>query len=71
MSLRLIDDAATIARRAWSMRLIYLSVVLGAIEVAMPFLAPEQPSRIFGLLSVLVGIGAGIARVVSQPALHR
>jgi hypothetical protein len=68
--MRLINDAAKIARRAWSMRLIYASVILGAVDVALPFFAPEQPSRAFGVLSVLVGIGAGVARVVSQPRLH-
>ena len=53
------------------MRMIYASVVLGAVDVAMPFFAPEQPSGIFGVLSVLVGIAAGVARVVSQPGLHK
>jgi hypothetical protein len=68
---KLIEDAATVARGAWSMRMIYASVVLGAVDVAMPFFAPEQPSGIFGVLSVLVGIAAGVARVVSQPGLHK
>ena len=71
MILRLIDDAATIARRAWSMRLIYLSVVLGAIDVALPFFAPGEPSMVFGVLSVLVGIAAGVARLIPQPRMHR
>jgi hypothetical protein len=69
--MKFIDDAAKVARGAWSMRMIYASVVLGAIDVALPFFAPEQPSRIFGVLSVLVGIAAGVARVVSQPGLHK
>ena len=69
--MKLIDDAGKIARHAWSMRMIYASVILGAIDVAMPFLAPEQPSRVFGVLSVAVGIAAGVARVVSQPGLHK
>lgn len=68
--MKLVDDAARIARRAWSMRLIYASVVLGAVDVAMPYFAPEQPSRTFGLLSVVVGIGAAGARLVAQPKLR-
>lgn len=68
--MKLIGDAARIARRAWSMRLIYASVVLGAIDMALPYFAPEKPSRLFGLLSVVVGIGAGVARLVAQPKLR-
>ena len=69
--MRLIEDAAKIARRAWSMRLIYASVILGFVDVALPFFAPEQPSRAFGVLSVVVGIAAGIARLIPQPGMRR
>ena len=69
--MKLIDNAGKIAKHAWSMRMIYASVVLGAIDVALPFFAPEQPSRVFGVLSVLVGIAAGVARVWRQPGLYK
>jgi hypothetical protein len=69
--MRFVADAAKIARRAWSMRLIYASVILGAVDVALPFFAPEQPSRAFGVLSVLVGIAAGVARLIPQPRMRR
>ena len=68
--MKLIDDAMHIARRAWSMRLIYVSVVTGAVDVALPYFAPEHPSRVFGLLSVVVGVAAGVARLVPQPKLR-
>lgn len=68
--MRLIDDAAKIARRAWSMRLIYASVLLGAVDMAMPYFAPDKPSRAFGLLSLLVGASAGVARIVAQPKMR-
>ena len=69
--MKLIDNAGSVAKRAWSMRMIYASVVLGAIDVSLPFFAPAESSRVFGLLSVLVGVAAGVSRVVSQPGLSR
>jgi hypothetical protein len=69
--MQLIDDARAVARRAWSMRFIYVSVVLGAVDAAMPFFAPEKPSRAFGLLAVATTIAAGIARLVAQPRTLR
>ena len=68
--MKLVDDAARIARRAWSMRLIYASVLLGAVDMAMPYFAPEKPSRAFGFLSLVVGASAGIARLVAQPKMR-
>lgn len=70
MRFSLISDAGQVLRRAWSMRLILASVALGAVDVALPYFAPEHPSRAFGLLSVLVGMAAGVARLVAQPKMR-
>ncbi len=68
--MNLIEDAARIARRAWSMRLIYVSILLGACDMAMPYFAPEKPSRAFGALALLVTAAAGVARLVAQPKMR-
>lgn len=66
----LIDDASKVARRAWSMRLIYVSILLGAVDMAMPYFEPEQPSRAFGALAMIVSVAAGVARLVAQPKMR-
>lgn len=62
-----IKDAALIARRAWSMRFIYLSVVTGALDVALPLFQSTMDSRAFAWVSLGAAIAAGIARVTAQP----
>lgn len=67
--MRLVDGWGKIARRAWSVRLAILSGALSAIEFALPYFAPEQPSRRFAAAAALVALAAAIARIVSQPRM--
>ena len=60
------DYAKTVLTKAWSMRLIGVSVLLMAADQALPYFAPEQPSRAFAWLSMAVSIGAAIARLIPQ-----
>lgn len=68
--MKFLGDAALIARRAWSMRFLYLSVVSGALDVALPLFAPTMDSRAFAWLSLIAAIAASISRVVAQPKIH-
>ena len=65
--MKLIDDWKAVAKRAWSMRLIVLSAVLSAAEVALPYLDDRFPRGTFAVLAGVVSLAAGIARVLAQP----
>lgn len=65
----LIANAKLILGKAWSMRLIGLSVLLMAADQALPYFAPEQPSRAFAWLSMVVSVAAAIARLIPQQGL--
>lgn len=69
--MRLIDDAGRLWHRLWSVRLSLLAAGLGAVDAAMPFLAPEHASRRFAAATAVVALAAGIARLVSQPKARR
>lgn len=63
----LLPDWRRIVRRAWSVRLALVSGVLSAIEVALPYIAPMQPSRRFAAAAAALALAAAIARIVAQP----
>ena len=65
-----IDDARVVARRAWSMRFIYASVLVGAADAALPYFAPEHASPAFGVLSMVLGVAAGVSRLIDQPTMR-
>jgi hypothetical protein len=67
--MQLIENWKQIALKAWSSRLAWLSALLSATEVALPFfdgLLPVEKGT-FAILALLVSAGAGIARLVAQP----
>lgn len=53
------------------MRLVLLSAVLSAAEVAIPYLDETMPHGRFAVLAGAVSLAAGIARVVAQPEMHK
>lgn len=57
----------TVAKQAWSFRLIILSALLSAAEFAMPFVAPEKASGWFAAAAALVSVAAAVARLFGQP----
>jgi hypothetical protein len=62
-----VDNWRSVLRHAWSLRLIVLAAVLGGLEVVLPLFSDAVPRALFALLSVLVSVGAAIARFVAQP----
>jgi len=67
---KLIPGAGALWRKLWSVRLALLSALLSAVELALPYVAPSVPSRMFAAAALLVALAAGVARLVSQPALN-
>lgn len=67
--MQLIDNWKAVATSAWSSRLAWLSVLLSAAEMCVPFLDGLLPvSRgTFAGLALLVSAAAGVARLVAQP----
>lgn len=67
----LIDDARTVARKAWSVRLAVLSAVFSGLE-ALSGLLPllPLPPRTMALLAVACALGAAFSRLVSQPKMR-
>lgn len=67
--MRLDQNWRTILRKAWSMRLMGVAIVLSIVEAVLPVFQSAIPAGIFaGLTAVVVG-GAMIARVVWQQDL--
>ncbi len=69
--MNLIDDWKAVATKAWSMRLALLSAALSALEVAMPYLDNTMPKGRFAILSSVVALAAGVARIVAQPKMRK
>jgi hypothetical protein len=65
--MKLIEDWRTVLRRAWSIRLVLLAALLGGIEVVLPLFSDAAPRHVFALLSIVVSLGAAVARVMAQP----
>ena len=64
--MRLSHDWRRVLRRAWSVRLMALAVLLTGLEVALPFLGDWIPPGRLGLLAGLVSAAALPARFVAQ-----
>lgn len=60
-------DGAKYWHALWSVRLALLSVVLGLVSQALPYLQTTLPAFPFAVLSSLSGLGAVLARLVKQP----
>lgn len=66
----LVDNWRDIVRRAWSVRLIGLSLVMMAAQAALPYLGDVIPPRIMATATFLVTIGAGLSRIMTQKNLE-
>lgn len=64
--MHLVHNWRAIVRRAWSVRLMALAVLLTGCEVAMPFWSDSLPRGPFAVLSFMVILGALAARIVAQ-----
>lgn len=71
----LIEGARQTWHRLWSVRLALLSAALSAIEFALPLIPDSFAEMIgrgrFAAAALVVSLGAGLARVVAQPKLHK
>ncbi len=66
----LIPDWKRVLRKAWSVRLALLAAALGGVEIALPLFYDAIPRNVFLGLSVLVTMGACVARLVAQPKMR-
>ena len=65
--MELIDDAKHVLMKAWSIRLVLLSAVFSAAEVALPYFGGMIPPGTMAILAIITSGGAAIARIVAQP----
>lgn len=70
--MKLIPDWQAVLTRAWSVRLMAITVLLTGMDAATPFLygVLPIPDRAFALLAGLTGMAAMIARHVDQKDFH-
>ncbi len=66
----LIDEWRNVAAKAWSVRLALLSALLSALEVFVQLVIPDHPAPWLAGVAALVGLGAGVARIVAQPRMN-
>lgn len=67
--MKLYDNWQSIITKAWSVRLMSLTVVLQVIDAALPVLATVLPHGAVSALTAISAIGAIVARVVPQSDL--
>lgn len=67
--MQLIENWKRHFHKFWSVRLALLAAVLSGLEVGLNVYVTGQPPLI-AVGSMVVSIGAALARVVAQPALH-
>ena len=60
-----------IMARAWSVRLMLASAILGAVGVSLPLFSEIIPREVFAGLSMLTAILAAVVRVIDQPGMDR
>lgn len=68
--MKLIDDAGTVLRKAWSVRFMVLAMLFSGMEAVLPMLAPSYTSGPFLLASFVVTALALLFRFISQPAMR-
>ncbi len=64
----LLPNWREVLTRAWSMRLLALSILLGAIDLALPYLEGllPIPQGSFVMLILVTNVAAAVARLVAQ-----
>ncbi len=66
IKLKLGTDWKLVLRRAWSVRLLAVAIVLSAVEVVMPFADGWLPRGWLALATLAVTVAALVARVIAQ-----
>lgn len=65
----LIENWQLILKKAWSVRLAVLSVLLSAAEAIVPLFIDVLPRNTFTILAALSAIGGAAARIIAQPRM--
>jgi hypothetical protein len=63
---KLYDNWRQILRKSWSLKFIFLAVVLNAVSVILPSYWDSFPRDTFNAIFFVVLVAAGTARVVAQ-----
>jgi hypothetical protein len=69
--MKFIADWKSKAMKLWSIRLGLVAALLSGVEVILPLFADAAPRGAFAVASFVTTVAAMIARLVSQPALHK
>lgn len=69
--MELLPDWKKVVRRAWSFRLAIVAALLSGVEVVLPLFSDALPRNMFASLSFVAVVGTALARVVSQPEMHK
>jgi len=68
--MKLVPEAKQ-AGKLWSIRLAVVAAALGAAELSLPLWDGVVSDGVFAAMSSVVAIGAAVARVIKQEAIHR
>lgn len=63
-------DWKGILKKAWSIRLMILAGLLSGLEVVLPLFSDAIPRNVFAVLSMMVIMGAFVARLVVQKDMN-
>ena len=66
----LIKNWRKVARKAWSVRLMYAASILTGCEAVLPVISDWVPRGVFALLTFVVVMAALLARFMVQQELH-
>ena len=66
----LIKNWRKVARKAWSVRLMYAASILTGCEAVLPLVSDKVPQGTFALLTFVVVMAALFTRFLVQQELH-
>ena len=66
----LVENWNIILKKAWSVKLLLLSVALSAAEAIVPLFIDVLPRNTFTILAGMSAIGGAAARIIAQPAMQ-
>lgn len=69
--MRLLSDWKRLIRKAWSIRLIALAAALEGLSLILPLFIDTFPRNEFAVLTMIVVVAAGVARIVAQPKMDQ
>lgn len=69
--MKFIADWKHKAMKLWSIRLGLVAALLSGVEVILPLFVDAIPRGAFAIASFVTTAAAMVARLVSQPALHK